>query len=116
MGIYDRSPEARKYRKLYSTKAWAALRKEALTRDGYRCQHAGCGVMLQPGRNKPTSAVVHHVTPHKGDMELFYNIDNLQSVCWSCHSGDIQSQEVLGYDKQIGADGWPIDPKHPGNS
>ena len=38
---------------------------------------------------------------------------NLESVCWRCHSGAIQSEEVLGYDTTIGADGWPSDPKHP---
>ena len=86
---------------------------EALTRDAYRCQHAGCGVHLQAGRRSPRSAVVHHLKPHKGDLELLFDLDNLQSVCWTCHSGDIQSQEALGYDTTIGADGWPVDPKHP---
>jgi hypothetical protein len=83
------------------------------TRDAYRCQHAGCGVHLQAGRRSPHSAVVHHLKPHKGDLELFFDLDNLQSVCWTCHSGDIQSTEALGYDRTIGNDGWPIDPKHP---
>ncbi|NCW04317.1 MAG: HNH endonuclease [Rhodobacteraceae bacterium] len=59
------------------------------------------------------SAVVHHLKPHKGDLELFFDLHNLQSVCWTCHSGDIQSTEAMGYDRIIGADGWPIDPKHP---
>ena len=44
-----------------------------------------------------------------------YDINNLQAVCWSCHSGDIQSIEVKGYDTQIGESGWPIDTKHPAN-
>ena len=38
---------------------------------------------------------------------------NLESVCWRCHSGAIQSEEVLGYDATFGADGWPVDVKHP---
>jgi len=25
----------------------------------------------------------------------------------------IQSEEVMGYNKAIGADGWPVDQKHP---
>ena len=33
---------------------------------------------------------------------------------WQCHSGAIQSEEVLGYDGAIGQAGWPVDPKHPG--
>ncbi|MFZ9078868.1 MAG: hypothetical protein ACO23H_10065 [Alphaproteobacteria bacterium] len=40
---------------------------------------------------------------------LFY----MQSVCWTCHSGDIQSTEALGYDSTIASDGWPVDPRHP---
>ena len=51
--------------------------------------------------------------PHKGDLTLFNDPANLESVCWRCHSGAIQSEEALGYDTTIGADGWPIDPKHP---
>lgn len=70
--------------------------------------------MLTDGRRSPRSAVVHHVKPHKGDVELFYDLENLQCVCWECHSGAIQSEEILGYDRAIGHDGWPVDPKHPG--
>ena len=108
-----RSDVANAYRTLYSTKHWKTLRRQALTRDEYRCQHSGCGAHLQAGRDHTRSAVVHHLRPHKGDLELFFDLDNLQSVCWTCHSGDIQSQEALGYDTTIGVDGWPIDPKHP---
>ena len=113
MSSNQRTKEANEYRKLYSSKRWQILRRQALTRDAYSCQHAGCGVNLQPGRRSPRSAVVHHLKPHRGDMELFFDLNNLQSVCWTCHSGDIQSQEVLGYDTTIGEDGWPVDPKHP---
>ena len=109
----QRSDDAIEYRRLYYTKQWKHLRKLALTRDGYRCQHKGCGKMLTSGRRWRNSAVVHHLQPHKGDIDLFYDLDNLQSVCWPCHSGDIQSGEALGYDTQIGDDGWPIAPNHP---
>ena len=95
----------------YCTKRWAALRREALTRDGYQCQR--CKAMLTNGRRSPRSAVVHHIEAHKGDGELFHDLANLQAVCWQCHSGAIQSEEVLGYDGTIGHDGWPIGPRHP---
>jgi 5-methylcytosine-specific restriction endonuclease McrA len=109
-----RSEEAAEYRRLYATKAWAILRKQVLLRDAYRCQHKGCGAMLKVGRKHPRSAVVHHIKPHKGDLKMFHEIDNLQAVCWTCHSGSIQSIEAKGFDATIGADGWPVDPKHPG--
>jgi len=111
-----RAPEAAAYRKLYGGKQWRALREQALLRDLFKCQHKGCGAMLKRGRNSPQSAVVHHLTAHKGNLDLFYDIDNLQSVCWACHSGDIQSIEHRGFDVTIGEDGWPIDPKHQGNA
>ena len=106
-----RSTTADKYRKLYYTKSWKQLRATILTRDGYRCQR--CKVTLTNGRSDPRAAVVHHIKPHKGDLTLFNDPANLESVCWRCHSGAIQSEEVLGYDTTIGADGWPSDPKHP---
>jgi 5-methylcytosine-specific restriction protein A len=111
--VVNRSEEAQTYRTLYSSKHWKTLRRQALTRDAYQCQHSGCGAHLQAGRDHPRSAVVHHLKPHKGDLELFFDLDNLQSVCWTCHSGDIQSMEARGYDSTIGVDGWPTDPKHP---
>ena len=109
-----RSPEAAEYRRLYQTKAWRLLRGRVLLRDGYRCQHKGCGAMLKLGKKHPRTAVVHHIKPHKGNLDLFYDLHNLQAVCWTCHSGAIQSTEVRGFDATIGADGWPVDPKHPG--
>jgi len=106
-----RTAEAEEYRKLYQRREWRLLREQALLRDMFRCQRCGCN--LKRGRTEPQSAVVHHITPHKGDINLFMDLDNLQSVCWSCHSGVIQSEEALGYSNEIGEDGWPIDPKHP---
>jgi len=57
--------------------------------------------------------VVHHHKALKGALELFFDLDNLQSVCGICHSGGILSTEALGYDRTIENDSWPIDPKHP---
>lgn len=107
----QRSTTADEYRKLYFTKKWRTLRGIILTRDQYRCQR--CKVILTSGRSDPRSAIVHHKQLHKGDLTLFYDTDNLEAVCWNCHSGAIQSAEALGYDRQVSEDGWPIDPKHP---
>jgi 5-methylcytosine-specific restriction endonuclease McrA len=106
-----RSAEANEYRKLYQTKQWRILRERALLRDAFTCQRCKC--MLKRGKSHPQSAVVHHIEAHKGDHDKFFDLDNLQAVCWSCHSGVIQSEEKLGYSTEIGADGWPVDPNHP---
>jgi 5-methylcytosine-specific restriction protein A len=109
-----RSEEAQQYRKLYSSRQWRMLRERALLRDSYRCQHQGCGIYLRKGRSGDNAAVVHHIKPHKGDLALFFDLDNLQSVCKRHHDSDLQSIEARGYDTTIGPDGWPIDPQHPG--
>lgn len=104
---------AKEYKKLYMTKQWRVLRDQILARDYWKCQKKDCGQFLQRGRNHPRSAVVHHIVPHKGDLNLFYDMQNLQAVCWTCHSGEIQSEEARGYSERIGIDGWPVDPRHP---
>jgi len=57
-----------------------------------------------PNRGVP-EAVLHHKKPRKGNLTLFYDPSNMEAICWSCHLGTIQSEEVLGYDAIIGADG-----------
>ena len=109
----QRSDEATRYHKLYSTKGWQQLRQFILARDGYRCSAIGCGVALVDGRTSPSAAVVNHIKPHRGNLELFWDPSNLEAVCKNCHDSDIQSREKLGYDKRIGNDGWPTDDKHP---
>lgn len=37
--------------------------------------------------------VVDHVIPHRGDMKLFWDPDNLQSLCAHCHNSEKQRQE-----------------------
>lgn len=59
------------------------------------------------------ATVADHITPHRGDHTLFFDYENTQSLCDHCHSSAKQSEERIGYSKEIGIDGLPIDPKHP---
>ena len=59
------------------------------------------------------ATVVHHVEPHRGDMQKFFG-GPFESLCAQCHNSAAQSEERLGY--SIGADGWPVDPRHPANA
>jgi 5-methylcytosine-specific restriction enzyme A len=61
------------------------------------------------------ATIVDHKIPHKGDYDLFWNQDNWQSLCASCHSGVKRIQENHGYSQQCGVDGVPIDAGHPWN-
>lgn len=59
--------------------------------------------------------VVDHIIPHRGDPELFWDESNWQSLCSACHNSVKQAEEKRGYSNAVGANGWPIDPKHPAN-
>lgn len=34
-----------------------------------------------------------HIEPHRGDMTLFWDHDNWQSLCHSCHSAKTASED-----------------------
>ena len=82
------------WRAWYRTKRWRALRLEVLKRDGWQCR--ATGVMLIGKYPADNSAVVDHKVPHRGDPELFWNIDNLQAVAKGWHDRDKQSMERRG--------------------
>lgn len=76
-------------RHLYSTARWRALRKAVILRDDFTCQ-CGCGVY------EPDSAklVADHREPHRGDLDLFWDEDNLQTLRASpCHNAKKQREE-----------------------
>ncbi len=52
---------------------------------------------------------VDHKTPHKGDLKLFLDPNNLQSLCSPCHSGHKQRIERGSKAVVIGIDGYPIE-------
>lgn len=97
------------YQHLYKSKGWRDLRASHLLRNPLcaRCWREG---------HATAATVVHHITAHKGDRTLFENPHNLESLCAPCHNGAMQSIERRGYDKTVGADGWPVDPHHHFNS
>ncbi|WP_449375914.1 HNH endonuclease [Bosea thiooxidans] len=53
------------------------------------------------------ATVADHVKPHRGDEALFWDPDNLQSLCGSCHSRHKQAEEHGRTIVRFGADGWP---------
>jgi hypothetical protein len=58
------------------------------------------------------ATIVDHVVPHRGDRNSFV-LGQLQSLCESCHNSVKQNVERHGFDRTIGLDGMPIDPRHP---
>jgi 5-methylcytosine-specific restriction endonuclease McrA len=85
----DRTRRARApWRKLYDTGRWAAMRRRQLAVEPL------CAMCARAGRVEAAS-VVDHVTPHRGDVGLFFG-GVLQSLCAPCHDRDKQRQEARG--------------------
>ena len=40
------------------------------------------------------SEVVDHITPHRGDMTLFWDMDNWQALCKRCHDKKTAGEDI----------------------
>lgn len=76
-------------RRLYSTARWRRLRLKIIARDANTCQMPTCGVV-----RPPSGLVCDHVKPHRGDLALFWNEENLQTLCKPCHDNAKQRDEA----------------------
>lgn len=54
-------------------------------REGWLAQHPLCAECEKRDRIRPATDV-DHIIPHKGDMALFWDRSNWQSLCHACHS------------------------------
>lgn len=72
--IFNVRGKSSEYNNLYRTTAWRKLRAKHLSYNPY------CVMCGAPAK------IVDHIHAHKGNMDLFLNEDNLQSLCMSCHS------------------------------
>ena len=93
---------------LYKTQRWRQLRQRRLTVEPH------CRMCAKMGLRE-RAVIVDHIKPWKGDLVLFYMYANTQSLCKLHHDGLKKSNEYFGYDKTMGADGWPVDAQHPFN-
>lgn len=67
------------------------------------------------------SAVIDHIEPHRGDVDLFWSPINWQPLCKPCHDrktakgdgGFGNRQEAPGAAPACSEDGLPTDPSHP---
>jgi len=80
-------------------------------REGFLKSHPLCKMHMDLGRIVPAT-VVDHIIPHKGDMALFWQHDNWQSLCKTCHDSAKKRQEATGIVVGCGLDGLPLDPNH----
>lgn len=91
--VHDGSGRCDKHRRL-EAKALDARRGTAAERGyGYKWQQAREGFLRanplcarHQARDQIVAAtVVDHITPHKGDMDLFWQRSNWQPLCKPCH-------------------------------
>ncbi len=97
------------YRRLYKTAQWQRLRADQLALEPLCRMCSDVGLLT-------TATICDHITPHKGNVEKFWN-GPFQSLCKHCHDSRKQRMEhgKGGYALDIGIDGYPIDPNHPSN-
>ncbi|MBU8733446.1 HNH endonuclease [Cytobacillus oceanisediminis] len=78
--MYDKYRRDKEAASFYKSKPWRVLREQALLRDLGLCQHC-------LAKDKITLAdMVDHIIPIKEAWELRLVLDNLQSLCNSCHA------------------------------
>ena len=73
----------------YKLARWRDLRLRIFRRDLYTCQRPRCGRV----EVNTSLLVCDHVRPHRGDVRLFWDETNLQTLCKSCHDTIKQREE-----------------------
>ena len=72
---YDANVRDKKTTTFYNSKPWRVLSHTVLQRDEYKCQECG-----------KIASEVHHVIPVKDEWLKRFDINNLISLCASCHN------------------------------
>ena len=69
----------REHHKLYNTTQWRRMRYNILSKNPL-CARCSKYNYIEPAVD------VDHIISHKGNKELFYDMNNLQPLCKKCHS------------------------------
>jgi 5-methylcytosine-specific restriction protein A len=70
------------WRKWYCLKAWEVLRQEVFARDQFVCQ-CGCDKLIV----NPRERIADHKDAHRGDWNMFFDPDNVQTLWKPHHDG-----------------------------
>ena len=92
-------------KRFYDTRQWRKIRLIQLSKEPL------CRLCEARGKITPAT-IVDHVVPHDGDWEKFTDMDNLQSLCASCHSGIKRIKDKGGIHSGCDVDGMPSDQDH----
>lgn len=89
-------------KRLYDTPQWRKMSKRQLAKDPL------CAMCLVD----TPATVADHIIPHHDDRKVFFDVDNLQSLCAPCHNSRKKMIEKHGYSQACDVDGLPLDPGH----
>lgn len=67
-------------------------------RAAFLSHHPLCFECFKNGRTKAAN-VVDHIIPHKGDVNLFWVVDNWQALCKRCHNKKTATEGAFGNDR-----------------
>lgn len=97
-----------KHKHLYNSARWKRMRARQLEAEPLCRMHSALGQLV-------AASVADHIKAHRGDVELFFDNSNLQSLCKQCHDAHKQAQEhsETGLLRGAGHDGAPLDLAHP---
>lgn len=70
----------------YHSGPWLAVRAQALIRDHETCQICLAAFRAGKMRRPRRATIVHHIIPRTERPDLELDLDNLQSVCATCHN------------------------------
>lgn len=102
MGSMRKYNNNNSWHSLYDTALWKRIRYNQLEAMPL------CSYCLDQGHTVAAN-IVDHIKPHKGDISIFYDLANLQSLCKKCHDSHKQRLEKSGIVKGSGINGDPID-------
>lgn len=96
----------------YNLHLWRTIRANQLRKEPL------CAICLSHGY-VTAATIADHDPPHKGVWNAF-RTGPLQSLCKPCHDGkwaaDLKGYAPkVGYARDVGEDGYPLDPRHPFN-
>ena len=95
--------------RLHGTERWRRMAKHQLRVSPI------CEMCQREGRGVVAATIADHIERHGNDPNKFW-LGRLQSLCARCHDSRkkiAENVERRGYDKTVGSDGWPLDPRHP---
>jgi 5-methylcytosine-specific restriction enzyme A len=93
------------YKAFIRSSRWQRLRAAHLH------AHPWCARCLAKGKHTVADEV-HHKLPCKNDPVLQTDPGNLEAICRECHA-PLKGAHDRGYSREIGDDGYPVDPRHP---